>query len=72
MQARPRTDDLRSLGVRTWPQAVLKWIAGDPRVSCVLTATRNAAHAIENAEAGNPPWFDADQRAYVERIARQA
>ena len=72
MQAKPRAEDLRSLGVRTWPQAVLKWIAGDPRVSCVLTATRLAAHAIENAEAGNTPWFDADQRALVERIARRA
>src|SRR4029077_17507630 len=57
MQARPRPDELRSLGVRTWPQAVLKWIASDARVSCVLTATRLRAHAIENAEAGKPPWF---------------
>jgi aryl-alcohol dehydrogenase-like predicted oxidoreductase len=69
-QARPRPEDLRSLGVRTWPQAVLKWIASDPRVSCVLTATHLPAHALENAEAGEPPWFDPDQRALVERIAR--
>ncbi|HVC75980.1 MAG TPA: aldo/keto reductase [Candidatus Micrarchaeaceae archaeon] len=70
MQARPQADELRSLGVRTWPQAVLKWIAGDPRVSCVLTATHLESHAKENAEAGAPPWFDADQRSLVERIAR--
>jgi aryl-alcohol dehydrogenase-like predicted oxidoreductase len=72
MQARVRPDDLRSLGVRTWPQAVLKWIASDARVSCVLTATHVSAHAIDNAEAGAPPWFDPDQRARVERIARGA
>ncbi len=70
MQARPRPEDLRSLGVRTWPQAVLKWIAGDPRISCVLTATHLESHARENAEAGDPPWFDPDQRSLVERIAR--
>lgn len=70
MQARPKPDDLRSLGVRTWPEAVLKWIASDPRVSCVLTATHLESHARENAEAGNPPWFDPEQRALVERIAR--
>jgi aryl-alcohol dehydrogenase-like predicted oxidoreductase len=70
MQARPTPDELRSLGVRTWPQAVLKWIAGDPRVSCVLTATHLESHARENAEAGEPPWFDPDQRSLVERIAR--
>jgi aryl-alcohol dehydrogenase-like predicted oxidoreductase len=70
MQARAQPDQLKSLGVPTWPQAVLKWIASDARVSCVLTATRVPAHAIENAEAGRAPWFDADQRALVERIAR--
>jgi diketogulonate reductase-like aldo/keto reductase len=71
VQAQPTADDLNSLGVRTWPQAVLKWIASDSRVSCVLTATRMREHAMENAEAGTPPWFDADQRALVERIARR-
>lgn len=71
MQARPKPDELRSLGVRTWPQAVLKWIAGDLRISCVLTATRLESHARENAEAGEPPWFDPDQRSLVERIARR-
>jgi aryl-alcohol dehydrogenase-like predicted oxidoreductase len=70
MQARPEPEDLRALGVRTWPQAVLKWVAGDPRVSCVLTATHLESHARENAEAGEAPWFDPDQRALVERIAR--
>src|SRR5487761_1445667 len=70
MQARPQPDELRSLGVRTWPQAGLKWIAGDPRGSCVLTATHLESHARENAEAGTPPWFDPDQRSLVERIAR--
>jgi aryl-alcohol dehydrogenase-like predicted oxidoreductase len=70
LQARVRMEDLRSLGVRTWPQAILKWIASDPRVSCVLTATHVPAHVIGNAEAGTPPWFDAGQRSLVERLAR--
>ena len=70
LQARPKPDELASLGVRTWPQAVLKWVASDARVSCVLTATHLEIHALENAEAGEPPWFDPDQRALVERIAR--
>jgi aryl-alcohol dehydrogenase-like predicted oxidoreductase len=70
MQAKPGADELQSLGVKTWPQAVLKWVAGDPRISCVLTATHLESHANENAVAGEAPWFDADQRALVERIAR--
>jgi diketogulonate reductase-like aldo/keto reductase len=70
MQAKPEAEELQSLGVKTWPQAVLKWVAGDPRVSCVLTATHLESHARENAEAGQAPWFDGEQRALVERIAR--
>jgi len=72
LQARPNADDLHALGVQTWAQAVLKWIASDARVSCVLTATHLREHAIESAEAGSPPWFDAEQRDRVERIARGA
>jgi len=41
--------------------------AGELRVNGLPTSK---AHALENAEAGEPPWFDADQRARVERIAR--
>lgn len=70
LDVRPRDEELRSLGVRTWPQAVLKWIASDPRVSCVLTATQTPGHATENAEAGSGPWFSGEQRALVERITR--
>jgi hypothetical protein len=44
----------------------LKWIASDPRVSCVLTATKTPGRPTENAQAGDPPWFDPDQR---ERVA---
>jgi aryl-alcohol dehydrogenase-like predicted oxidoreductase len=71
LDVRPGPEEMRPLGVRTWPQAVLKWIASDPRVSCVLTATQTPGHATENAEAGSGPWFDEDQRALVERISRR-
>jgi aryl-alcohol dehydrogenase-like predicted oxidoreductase len=69
LQARPRAEDLNALGVQTWAQAVLRWIASDSRVSCVLTATHLREHAVESADAGKGPWFDADQRDRVERIA---
>lgn len=59
---------LDELGVQTLAQAVLKWIASDARVSCVLTATKTPGRPTENAAAGDPPWFDRDQR---ERLAQQ-
>jgi len=60
---------LARFGVRTWAQALLKWIVSDPRVHAVLPATRHASRATENAEAGSPPWFDDEAREYVARLA---
>jgi aryl-alcohol dehydrogenase-like predicted oxidoreductase len=61
---------LREHGVTTWAQALLKWILSDPRVSCVIPATSKPDRMRENALAGEPPWFDAEMRSYVERLAR--
>ena len=58
----PTPDAIKAFGVQTWAQAVLKWIASDPRVSAVLTATKTPGRPTENAQAGDPPWFDRDQR----------
>lgn len=62
-------EPLARFGVRTWAQALLKWIVSDPRVHAVLPATSKAARATENAAAGDPPWFDAETREYVARLA---
>jgi diketogulonate reductase-like aldo/keto reductase len=64
----PSPEEIKALGVRTWAQAVLKWIASDPRVSGVLTATKTPGRPTENAQAGDPPWFDREQR---ERLAQR-
>ena len=68
----PSAKDLARLGkfgVNTWAQALLKWILSDPRVSAVLPATSSADHAIENARAGDGPWFDEETREYVANLA---
>jgi aryl-alcohol dehydrogenase-like predicted oxidoreductase len=61
---------LADFGVRTWSQALLKWILSDTRVTSVIPATSRSEHAVQNAEAGSPPWFGPDERAYVARLAR--
>jgi aryl-alcohol dehydrogenase-like predicted oxidoreductase len=68
LDRRPTPQQLAELGVETWPQAILKWIASDLRVSCVLTATSRPGRAAENARGGEPPMFDREQRELVRRI----
>jgi aryl-alcohol dehydrogenase-like predicted oxidoreductase len=59
---------LERFGVRTWAQALLKWILSDPRVHCAIPATSSVEHMRENAAAGDPPWFDAAARDYVTEL----
>jgi diketogulonate reductase-like aldo/keto reductase len=61
---------LRAFGVTTWAQALIKWALSDERVDVAIPATRDPAHARENAAAGDPPWFGPDERRLVERLAR--
>jgi diketogulonate reductase-like aldo/keto reductase len=67
---RAELEPLRSFGVETWPQALLKWILSDERVDLVIPATKHPERARENAAAGVPPWLGPDERALVERLAR--
>jgi aryl-alcohol dehydrogenase-like predicted oxidoreductase len=59
-------------GTVTWPQVLLKWILSDPRVTAVIPATRQIGHLLENAEAGEPPWFGSAERAEIAMIAEVA
>jgi aryl-alcohol dehydrogenase-like predicted oxidoreductase len=68
----PAPEKLRPLaefGIRTWPQALLKWLLSDPRVTTVIPATSSPEHARDNAEAGQPPWFGPQERQYVVQLA---
>jgi len=60
---------LRSFGIETWAQALLKWALSDDRVDAVIPATKRYERVRENAAAGNPPWFGPDERRYVEQLA---
>jgi aryl-alcohol dehydrogenase-like predicted oxidoreductase len=63
-------EPLREFGVETWGQALLKFVLSDERVSCVIPATSKPERALENARAGDPPFFGEEEREYVSRMAR--
>jgi aryl-alcohol dehydrogenase-like predicted oxidoreductase len=59
---------LAAFGVRTWAQALLKWILSDERCHVAIPATSKPERMSENAAAGEPPWFGPAERAYVARL----
>jgi aryl-alcohol dehydrogenase-like predicted oxidoreductase len=65
----PSAAELAELGLKTWAQAILKWIASDTRVSTVLTATQRPSRPAENARGGEPPMLTDKQRELVTRLA---
>lgn len=62
---------LQDFGVETWAQALLKWIVSDPRVTVTIPATSKEARARENAAAGCPPFFGAEERERVSWMAQR-
>jgi diketogulonate reductase-like aldo/keto reductase len=60
---------LADFGVRTWPQALLKWVLSDPRCTVAIPATSRPERVVENAAAGSGPWFGRAERDLVARLA---
>jgi len=50
------------LGISSWAQYFLKWIAAHPAVTCVIPATAKPAHLRDNLGAGSGPIADEAQR----------
>ncbi len=66
----PPARELAPLGVESWAEAVLVWALSDPRVSAVIPATSDPAHAAANARAAGHPGFDRAARRHVEGLWR--
>lgn len=60
---------LAPFGVTSWPQALLKYGLSHSATAVSIPATTRPARIAENAAAGDGPWFGADEKALVERLA---
>ncbi len=59
---------LAEFGVRSWPQALLKWVLSERRIDVVIPATVRPERARENSAAA-PPWFGGEERRLIEHLA---
>ncbi len=66
---RPFPPELVEAGLSGWPEALLRWVLADPRVTVVLPATRSAAHASANVLAGTQPPLEPAVRELIGRLA---
>jgi aryl-alcohol dehydrogenase-like predicted oxidoreductase len=67
----PPAADLKpraEFGVHPWAQALLTWTLSDERCHVTIPATSTPERMTENAQAGDPPWFGPEERAYVGRL----
>ena len=60
---------LADFGVTTWPQALLKYGLSHPATTVSIPATTRPERMVENAAAGDGPWFGPDEKVLVERLA---
>ena len=72
MRGKPLPEFARAIGCDSWAQLFLKWILGQPAVTCVIPATRNPKHLIDNLGAAVGQLPDAALRrqiaAHLEKI----
>jgi len=61
--------ELERHGVRSWTEALLRWILSDPRCHVVIPATSRVEAVRSNAAAGDQPPLDGDTRELIARIA---
>jgi aryl-alcohol dehydrogenase-like predicted oxidoreductase len=54
------------LGISSWPQFFLKYVASHPAVTCVIPGSTRVAHLEDNQQAARGPMPDAAQRKAME------
>ncbi|MEK9673177.1 MAG: hypothetical protein VW268_11850 [Rhodospirillaceae bacterium] len=53
----------QDMGVKSWPQFLLKFVISHPAITCAIPATGDPAHMVENMSVGHGPMPDAAMRA---------
>ncbi len=65
VRGKPLPDWAAELGCASWAQVFLKWILGNPAVTCAIPGTRDAKHVADNLGAARGPLPDAAMRRRI-------
>jgi aryl-alcohol dehydrogenase-like predicted oxidoreductase len=66
---KPMPDWAKDFGTANWAQFFVKYLLGNPAVTCVIPGTASADHMADNLNAGRGPMPNAAQRAQMARYA---
>jgi aryl-alcohol dehydrogenase-like predicted oxidoreductase len=67
LRRQPDLAPIAPFGIRTWGQALLAWVLGDPRISVAIPATSRPECIAENAVAGSVGRLPQELRDYIGR-----
>ncbi|MEA2839453.1 MAG: hypothetical protein QOF41_783 [Methylobacteriaceae bacterium] len=65
LRSRPLPQWADEIGCRSWAQVLLKFVLGNPAVTCVIPGTSNPDHMRENAQAGTGAVASEAQRKRI-------
>jgi diketogulonate reductase-like aldo/keto reductase len=64
-RSRPLPQWADEIGCRSWAQILLKFVLGNPAVTCVIPGTANPEHMRDNAQAGTGAFLEEAQRRRI-------
>ncbi len=70
VRSKPLPDWASQFDCQSWAQFFLKWIIAHPAVTCVIPATNNPKHLIDDARAGMGRLPDDKMRKQMVEFAR--
>jgi diketogulonate reductase-like aldo/keto reductase len=63
LRSKPLPEWAAEIECRSWAQVLLKYLLGEPAVTCVIAGTSRPEHMRDNANAGSGPFPDQQLRA---------
>ncbi len=65
LRTQPDASPLLEFGIKTWAQALLAWVVGNPAITSAIPATTRPERIAENATAGDAGSLPQDLRDYI-------